>query len=239
MHHHVLLHDLTFQIGRFANSKESDNVLRNVVAGDGQMPWVPGGDALDAMHVPQLAKLRPRESRVEVLAAWVTEAEIGQPTDVRVRKWMEKHAVDDASRCGRQRCPSRSLGGRQDGLTPASHQCWTQQVSDWTDIFTFFLWNFGNPDFQPAVLARSTKAAAYTRPVNARSPRSLGCVAATPRRNQAHFKQALNKRSCLVPEDPSRHMALRRAVKRSQRKPRLFLEQFDSGPPMKIELLRP
>jgi prolyl oligopeptidase len=37
-----------------------------------------------------------------------------------------------------------------------------QQVSDWTDIFTFFLWNFGNPDFQPAVLARPSKAAAYT-----------------------------------------------------------------------------
>ncbi len=27
----------------------------------------------------------------------------------------------------------------------------SQQVSDWTDIFTFFLWNFGEPDFQPAV----------------------------------------------------------------------------------------
>jgi prolyl oligopeptidase len=37
-----------------------------------------------------------------------------------------------------------------------------QQVSDGTDIFTFFLWNFGNPDFQPAVLVPSTKAAAYT-----------------------------------------------------------------------------
>jgi prolyl oligopeptidase len=37
-----------------------------------------------------------------------------------------------------------------------------QQISDWTDTFTFFLWNFGNPDFQPAVLARSTKTAAYT-----------------------------------------------------------------------------
>jgi prolyl oligopeptidase len=24
-----------------------------------------------------------------------------------------------------------------------------QQVSDWTDIFTFFLWNFGDPGFQP------------------------------------------------------------------------------------------
>jgi len=24
-----------------------------------------------------------------------------------------------------------------------------QQVSDWTDIFTFFLWNFGDPQFQP------------------------------------------------------------------------------------------
>jgi prolyl oligopeptidase len=26
----------------------------------------------------------------------------------------------------------------------------SQQVSDWTDIFTFFLWNFGDPNFQPA-----------------------------------------------------------------------------------------
>jgi prolyl oligopeptidase len=25
-----------------------------------------------------------------------------------------------------------------------------QQVSDWTDIFTFFLWNFGDPAFQPS-----------------------------------------------------------------------------------------
>ena len=25
-----------------------------------------------------------------------------------------------------------------------------QQVSDWTDIFTFFLWSFGDPQFQPA-----------------------------------------------------------------------------------------
>jgi len=25
-----------------------------------------------------------------------------------------------------------------------------QQVSDWSDIFTFFLWNFGDPQFQPA-----------------------------------------------------------------------------------------
>jgi prolyl oligopeptidase len=24
-----------------------------------------------------------------------------------------------------------------------------QQVSDWSDIFTFFLWNFGDPAFQP------------------------------------------------------------------------------------------
>jgi prolyl oligopeptidase len=23
-----------------------------------------------------------------------------------------------------------------------------QQVSDWTDIFSFFLWNFGNPEFR-------------------------------------------------------------------------------------------
>jgi prolyl oligopeptidase len=36
-----------------------------------------------------------------------------------------------------------------------------QQVSDWTDIFTFFLWNFGNPDFQPTVLAHSANPAAY------------------------------------------------------------------------------
>jgi prolyl oligopeptidase len=28
----------------------------------------------------------------------------------------------------------------------------SQQVSDWTDIFTFFLWQFGDKDFQPAVL---------------------------------------------------------------------------------------
>ena len=28
----------------------------------------------------------------------------------------------------------------------------SQQVSDWTDIFTFFLWNFGDKDFQPAAL---------------------------------------------------------------------------------------
>jgi prolyl oligopeptidase len=28
-----------------------------------------------------------------------------------------------------------------------------QQVSDWTDIFTFFLWNFGDPAFQPTVAA--------------------------------------------------------------------------------------
>jgi prolyl oligopeptidase len=26
----------------------------------------------------------------------------------------------------------------------------SQQVSDWSDIFTFFLWNMGNPQFQPA-----------------------------------------------------------------------------------------
>jgi prolyl oligopeptidase len=36
-----------------------------------------------------------------------------------------------------------------------------QQVSDWTDIFSFFLWNFGNPDFQPTVLAHSANPAAY------------------------------------------------------------------------------
>jgi prolyl oligopeptidase len=28
----------------------------------------------------------------------------------------------------------------------------SQQVSDWTDIFTFFLWQFGDKDFQPAAL---------------------------------------------------------------------------------------
>jgi prolyl oligopeptidase len=28
----------------------------------------------------------------------------------------------------------------------------SQQVSDWTDIFTFFLWNFGEKDFQPSAL---------------------------------------------------------------------------------------
>jgi prolyl oligopeptidase len=28
----------------------------------------------------------------------------------------------------------------------------SQQASDWTDIFTFFLWNFGDKDFQPAAL---------------------------------------------------------------------------------------
>ena len=31
-----------------------------------------------------------------------------------------------------------------------------QQVSDWTDIFTFFLWNFGNPNFVPTVLQKNT-----------------------------------------------------------------------------------
>ncbi len=36
-----------------------------------------------------------------------------------------------------------------------------QQVSDWTDIFTFFLWNFGYPDFQPTVLARGASPAAH------------------------------------------------------------------------------
>jgi prolyl oligopeptidase len=33
-----------------------------------------------------------------------------------------------------------------------------QQVSDWTDIFTFFYWNFGNADFEPAVLHASQTA---------------------------------------------------------------------------------
>lgn len=36
-----------------------------------------------------------------------------------------------------------------------------QQVSDWTDIFTFFLWNFGYPDFQPTLLAHSATPAGY------------------------------------------------------------------------------
>jgi prolyl oligopeptidase len=36
----------------------------------------------------------------------------------------------------------------------------TQQVSDWTDIFTFFYWNFGDPAFQPAVLQQNTQTAA-------------------------------------------------------------------------------
>ena len=35
-----------------------------------------------------------------------------------------------------------------------------QQVSDWTDIFTFFLWNFGDPGFRPAVLAQTSRFAA-------------------------------------------------------------------------------
>jgi prolyl oligopeptidase len=36
-----------------------------------------------------------------------------------------------------------------------------QQVSDWTDIFTFFLWNFGDPQFQPAVVQQqATQTAA-------------------------------------------------------------------------------
>jgi prolyl oligopeptidase len=34
-----------------------------------------------------------------------------------------------------------------------------QQVSDWSDIFTFFLWNFGDADFQPAVLRQQETAA--------------------------------------------------------------------------------
>ena len=66
------------------------------MAGDSQVPRVPCGDALEAVRVPQLAKLLPRESSVEDLAAWVTDAEIGQPVDVLVRKWMEKHAVNNA-----------------------------------------------------------------------------------------------------------------------------------------------
>jgi prolyl oligopeptidase len=35
-----------------------------------------------------------------------------------------------------------------------------QQVSDWTDIFTFFYWNFGDPQFQPAVLQKTAETAA-------------------------------------------------------------------------------
>ena len=35
-----------------------------------------------------------------------------------------------------------------------------QQVSDWTDIFIFFLWNFGDPGFRPAVLAQTSRFAA-------------------------------------------------------------------------------
>jgi prolyl oligopeptidase len=31
----------------------------------------------------------------------------------------------------------------------------SQQVSDWTDIYTFFLWQFGDKDFQPAALDRN------------------------------------------------------------------------------------
>jgi prolyl oligopeptidase len=33
-----------------------------------------------------------------------------------------------------------------------------QQVSDWTDIFTFFLWNFGDSQFQPAALGQQSAA---------------------------------------------------------------------------------
>ncbi|MGC2163339.1 MAG: prolyl oligopeptidase family serine peptidase [Silvibacterium sp.] len=36
----------------------------------------------------------------------------------------------------------------------------TQQVSDWTDIFTFFYWNFGNTNFQPTVLQQQQEASA-------------------------------------------------------------------------------
>jgi prolyl oligopeptidase len=38
------------------------------------------------------------------------------------------------------------------GLTDTIHQ----QVSDWTDYFTFLYWNFGNPDFQPTDLQHQT-----------------------------------------------------------------------------------
>lgn len=33
-----------------------------------------------------------------------------------------------------------------------------QNVSDWSDIFTFFFWNFGDPQFQPTVLNRKAEA---------------------------------------------------------------------------------
>jgi prolyl oligopeptidase len=33
-----------------------------------------------------------------------------------------------------------------------------QQVSDWSDIFTFFYWNFGDPQFQPAALHHQAAA---------------------------------------------------------------------------------
>jgi prolyl oligopeptidase len=33
-----------------------------------------------------------------------------------------------------------------------------QQVSDWTDIFTFFYWNFGDSNFQPTVLHQPAPA---------------------------------------------------------------------------------
>jgi len=32
-----------------------------------------------------------------------------------------------------------------------------QQVSDWTDIFSFFLWNFGAADFQPATAVMAAR----------------------------------------------------------------------------------
>jgi prolyl oligopeptidase len=36
----------------------------------------------------------------------------------------------------------------------------SQQVSDWTDIFTFFLWNFGDKEFQPTALNSQSSVAA-------------------------------------------------------------------------------
>lgn len=85
------------------------------MAGNSQVPRVPGGDAVEAVHIPQLAKQLPCESSIEDIAAWVTDAEIGQSLDVRVWKWMKKDAVDyaedrdsgsDAQRQGKDRSQS-------------------------------------------------------------------------------------------------------------------------------------
>jgi prolyl oligopeptidase len=41
----------------------------------------------------------------------------------------------------------------------------TAQVnSDWTDIYSFLLWNFGDADFRPASAAASSKSATAMRP---------------------------------------------------------------------------